>query len=354
MPDTFTDADVTVGDGPLAVGGTLSLPRQPGPAPGVVLLAGSGPHDRDETIGRNKPLKDLAWGLASAGMAVLRFDKVTHRSPRAGRRDDRASHWPMSMCRTRWPRSGCWRRAVDAGRVFVAGHSLGGTVAPRVAAVPGRSVAGLVILAGGAQPLHWAAVRQLRYLASLELPHAAASRPAIEVMTRQAQADRQPGPVDGDAGQRAAVRRARPYWLDLRGYDPAAAAADAGQADAHRAGRPRLPGDRRRRPVQDGGQLSAAGQTSRSASTRPTTTCSSLAPAPPHRPNTSPPSTWILRSSDAPRTGSPRRGRGPHRPRPVRHPPPTRLGRERATPRATSVTSPRSENKAHVAASAAN
>ncbi|HTQ91098.1 MAG TPA: hypothetical protein VMK84_16570 [Streptosporangiaceae bacterium] len=61
--------------------------------------------------------------------------------------------------------------AVDAGRVFVAGHSLGGTVAPRVAA------AGLVIMAGGAQPLHWSAIRQLRYLASLQGASAEASGP---------------------------------------------------------------------------------------------------------------------------------------------------------------------------------
>ena len=61
-PETFTEIDVTLGDGPLAVPGTLSLPRRGGPVPGVVLLSGSGAHDRDETIGRNKPLKDLAWG----------------------------------------------------------------------------------------------------------------------------------------------------------------------------------------------------------------------------------------------------------------------------------------------------
>jgi hypothetical protein len=46
--------------------------------PAVVLLAGSGSLDRDETIGRNKPLKDIAWGLASRGIAVVRFDKVTY------------------------------------------------------------------------------------------------------------------------------------------------------------------------------------------------------------------------------------------------------------------------------------
>ena len=77
-PGAFTEQDLTVGDGPMAVPGTLSLPHQPRPCPAVVLLAGSGPQDRDETIGRNKPLKDLAWGLASHGIGVLRLDKVTY------------------------------------------------------------------------------------------------------------------------------------------------------------------------------------------------------------------------------------------------------------------------------------
>jgi hypothetical protein len=76
-PDTFDERDIMVGSGSLAVPGTLSLPRQNGPRPAVVLLAGPGPMDRDATIGRNKPFKDLAWGLASAGVAVLRLDKAT-------------------------------------------------------------------------------------------------------------------------------------------------------------------------------------------------------------------------------------------------------------------------------------
>jgi pimeloyl-ACP methyl ester carboxylesterase len=49
--------------------------------------------------------------------------------------------------------------------LFVLGHSLGGTAAPRVAAAD-PELAGLVMLAGGAQPLHWATVRQVRYLQS--------------------------------------------------------------------------------------------------------------------------------------------------------------------------------------------
>ena len=97
-PAAFDEQDVTVGSGPLAVPGTLSLPRQGGPWPAVVLLSGSGPQDRDETIGRNKPLKDLAWGLASRGVAVLRFDKVTYAHGAEGRRRTAASPWPTSTC----------------------------------------------------------------------------------------------------------------------------------------------------------------------------------------------------------------------------------------------------------------
>ncbi|MGW4371331.1 hypothetical protein ACWEKT_37390 [Nocardia takedensis] len=74
----FEEQDLTLGTDPFAVHGTLSAPECSTRCPGVVLLAGGGPFDRDETVGSNKPLKDLAWGLASCGIAVLRFDNVTH------------------------------------------------------------------------------------------------------------------------------------------------------------------------------------------------------------------------------------------------------------------------------------
>jgi uncharacterized protein len=226
---TFSDIDLTVGDGPAAVGGTLSLPRQGRPSPGVVLLSGSGPHDRDETIGRNKPLKDLAWGLASAGVAVLRFDKVTYAHP-----EQAAANADFTLTDEYMPdalaaiRLLAQHPEVDAGRVFVAGHSLGGTVAPRVAAAE-PLVAGLVIMAGGTQPLYWSAVRQFRYLASLEGASAEASRPAIEVMTRQAELIDGPDLTEETPASELPFGVPAPYWLDLRGYDPAATAAALGK-----------------------------------------------------------------------------------------------------------------------------
>jgi predicted alpha/beta-hydrolase family hydrolase len=185
-PAAFGEQDVTVGSGPLAVPGTLTLPRQGGPWPAVVLLGGSGPVDRDETVGRNKPFKDLAWGLASRGVAVLRFDKVTYAHGAIVAQDRGFTvadeYLPQATAAIHLLRG---HPGIDAGRIVVAGHSLGGTVAPRVAAAE-PSVAGLVILAGGTQPVYWAAVRQVRYLASLNPATAAASESAVAAMTRQA------------------------------------------------------------------------------------------------------------------------------------------------------------------------
>ena len=111
---------------------------------------------------------------------------------------------------------------VDPARVFVLGHSMGGKVAPRVAAAE-ASVAGLVILAGDAQPMQHAAVRVVRYLAALD------SRPAAEDARRNDHAagrnGRQPRAVASDTGQRLPFGWSGAYWLDLRGYDPVSTAA---------------------------------------------------------------------------------------------------------------------------------
>ena len=228
-PAAFGEQDVTVGSGPLAVQGTMSLPRQRGPLPAVVLLGGSGPIDRDETIGRNKPFKDLAWGLASHGVAVLRFDKVTHAHPEEVVADHGFTltdeYVPHAVAAIQALRQ---HPAIDTERVFVLGHSQGGTVAPRVAAAE-PSVAGLVIMAGGTQPMHWAAVRQVRYIASLDPATAAASAPTIEAMTRQARLIDSPGLSPATPPGELLFGVPAPYWLDLRGYDPAAAAAALGK-----------------------------------------------------------------------------------------------------------------------------
>ena len=220
-PAALSEEDVTVGDGPLAVPGTLTVPAEQDIGAAIVLLAGSGPLDRDETIGRNKPFKDLAWGLAAQGIATLRFDKVTFAHPAEVARtagftvDDEYLHHALAAVELLRHRPG-----IDPARIFVLGHSLGGTVAPRVAAAD-PALAGLVIFGGGAQPMHWAAVRQFRYLGS--------PQQVIDTVTRQAEAVDSPDLSPATPATDLPFGVPAPYWLDLRGYDPAATAATLGK-----------------------------------------------------------------------------------------------------------------------------
>jgi pimeloyl-ACP methyl ester carboxylesterase len=203
---------------------TLTIPRGHGPWPAVVLLAGSGPQDRDETLGPNKPLKDLAWGLATRGVAVVRFDKITLASP------EHLQATPESVTVTEEYAPQVLaaigllaeQPAVGAGRVVLIGHSLGGTVAPRIAATE-PNVTGLVLLAAGAQPLHWAIVRQLRYLAALS--PAAASAQTVERATEQAGLIDSPQLALRTPSSELPFGVPASYWLDLRAYDAVATAA---------------------------------------------------------------------------------------------------------------------------------
>lgn len=228
-PGKFDERDVMLGTGPLAVPGTLSLPRHPLAVPALVLLGGSGPNDRDETIGPNKLFKDLAWGLASRGIAVLRFDKVTYaHGPEASKNRHFTPTDEYVPDGTAAVQLLCGLPEVDPRRVFVLGHSLGGTMAPRIAAAE-PAVAGLVILAGGTRPMHWAAVEQVQYIASLDPATADAAKPTLEAMTKQAQMIDSPDLSDATPVSELPFGVPAAYWLDLRGYNPAAAAAALGK-----------------------------------------------------------------------------------------------------------------------------
>lgn len=116
--------DVSTPLGPLP--GILTLPTGSGPFAVVVLVAGSGPHDGDETIGPNKPFRDIAQGLAAEGIASLRYDKRTlaYAAQMAARSDvtidDEVTDDALAAARLASTQAG-----IDPRRVFVLGHSLG-------------------------------------------------------------------------------------------------------------------------------------------------------------------------------------------------------------------------------------
>ncbi|MDR3295371.1 MAG: lysophospholipase [Clostridiales Family XIII bacterium] len=76
-PGGVTEEEVTVNAGSgYPLDGLLALPES-GAKVALVLVHGSGPADKDETIGANKPFRDIAYALAGKDVAVLRYDKRT-------------------------------------------------------------------------------------------------------------------------------------------------------------------------------------------------------------------------------------------------------------------------------------
>jgi uncharacterized protein len=219
-PAKFTDVAVTVGAAPTALGGTLSLPNGAAKAPVVVLVHGSGPSDRDETIEANRPFRDIAEGLASRGIAALRYDKRTEVHP--------GQFGPSSTVREETIDDViaavallAKRGEIDARRIVIVGHSLGGTLAPRIAA--GRSdIAGIVIMAGATRPLPLLTVAQVEYIAALGGPPDDTTQKRIEAI--RSEATRAMAAKAGDTGPN--ILGVPPsYWADLNAYDPAATAA---------------------------------------------------------------------------------------------------------------------------------
>lgn len=226
-PNSFTETEVTVGTGQWALPGTLTLPKGNGPFPAVVLVHGSGPNDRDETILSNKPFKDIAWGLASQGIAVLRYDKRTlaHSNlftPEVLKSltlqeetiDD--ALLAVKLLRT--------KKEIDPQKIYVLGHSLGAIAAPRIGEQD-PSIAGLIIMAAPTRPLEDIYTEQLKYIFGLQASLSDTEKSYLANEEKKATLVKSPDLSVDTPGNELPMGISGAYWLDIRNYNPATTAA---------------------------------------------------------------------------------------------------------------------------------
>jgi dienelactone hydrolase len=220
---SYTDEEITIGSPDWPLPATLTYPAGGGPFPAVVLVHGSGPHDRDETLGPNKPFKDLALGLASRGVAVLRFEKRSKvygaklvTIPNFTVKDEAIDDALAAVAKLRTT------SRIDPSRIFVLGHSLGGTLVPRIAQGDG-DITGFIVMAGAVRRIEDAMLAQTKYLVMADGVISLAEQTALDAMTKLGETVRTLTPAD--AAKPAMISGApASYWLDLRGYDPAGTA----------------------------------------------------------------------------------------------------------------------------------
>ncbi|KRE89574.1 hypothetical protein ASG87_04410 [Frateuria sp. Soil773] len=212
-----TPLDVPSPAGPLY--GALTLPPGHGPFPAVVMVAGSGAQDRDESIGPNQPFRELAEGLAKQGVASLRYDKrnFDHKAWKgeyvidAEVTDDAVAALRLLSA----------QKGIDPRRVFVLGHSLGAMMAPRIAMRSGQA-AGLVLLAAPARPIFEVLKQQGRDQAQKHNLPPEVARKSQAVIEGEEKllagiAPGQPAPAGTFMGQGSHA-----YWLSWSRVDPVA------------------------------------------------------------------------------------------------------------------------------------
>ena len=220
-PEAFTQRDVTIGTDEWKLSGTLTVPVGKQGVPGVVLVHGPGPHDRDEEIYSNRIFRDLAEGLSSRGIAVLRYDKRT--LTYGDKMGDMAFTLDQETVEDAVRAIGVLRQQpeVAANRVYVLGHSLGGYAAPRIAARDGK-LAGIIFFAANARPIEDVALDQNDYLAHLQ------GDPSPEIQQRldalKAEVGRVKNLQPGTPPPQLLLGLPGVYLMDLKNYNPAAQA----------------------------------------------------------------------------------------------------------------------------------
>jgi uncharacterized protein len=220
-PKSFRKSDIMIGTGEWALPGTLTLPWGNNQAPAVVLVHGSGPNDRDESLGPNKPFRDLAEGLSSKGIAVLRYEKRTYKYGQK----------MMSMIDSLTVKEETIDDAItavatlrqtpgiDTNRIFVLGHSLGAALIPRIA-TGDSAIAGVIIMAGFTRPFEDVVVDQFSYIFSLGkmTPERQAQLDTLKVQVARVKSDKL---TVATPSVLLPLNLPAKYWIDIRDYHPA-------------------------------------------------------------------------------------------------------------------------------------
>ena len=223
LPQGVTAQTVTLFAGTeRELSGELLIPENAGAETAYVVLAhGSGPSDMDETIGGNKPFRDLAYDLAALGVGSLRFDKVTHAHPEC----------PVTTIEQEYVQPVAealrvLREATNASRCYLAGHSEGGMLTPYL--VESCGFDGGIALAGTPWQL-WeiSCAQNLAVIAALPVEQQAELLAQVEA--ERAKGEQLARMTDEEAAQTTVFGISGTYLVHMARMDQAQIAKDSGK-----------------------------------------------------------------------------------------------------------------------------
>ncbi len=187
-PEKFEERKLNFGGKNFLGTGILTLPISNTPKKLVIIVPGSGPVDKDLSIGPNKIYKDLAWGLACNGIAVFRYDKRTLNYQKKLLENDSInekftieSEYLSDLKDILSQLKG--RAAINPNQIYILGHSQGGYLIPYFHQKL-KGIAGYISLAGTLREIPELAIEQIHYLSSIDSSQNAEEERMDEVLKR--------------------------------------------------------------------------------------------------------------------------------------------------------------------------
>ncbi|SEA46140.1 hypothetical protein SAMN05443550_103302 [Pedobacter hartonius] len=201
--------------------GLLTTPKKIVNYPVVILVHGSGPSDMDETVGPNKPFKDLAAGLAAKGIASIRYVKRTMVysgefggvfTVKEETVDDALA--AVALAGT--------LPGIDKKEIYLFGHSLGAMLAPKIAALA-PSIKGLILAEAPARKFTDIMVEQNKYMYDMAKDTTQAGKKQLAGIMTELDRTRitQAGTMKPDS---SILGLPVSYWVDLNNYNQVDAA----------------------------------------------------------------------------------------------------------------------------------
>jgi uncharacterized protein len=222
--DEVLETPMEVQSGKYILPAMFTYPKTGSHFPVIILVHGSGPNDKDETIGPNKTFKDLAYALACKGIAVLRYEKRTRQyaAECASQINDftiKEETIDDALAAIQTAKSVV---AIDPGRIYICGHSLGAMCAPRIAE-QSKEVAGIILMAGNARPLEDLVLEQVKYLSSLKSANADSKKEIDDLQVQVLNVKSLTKASDLENYQ-LPLSLPKNYWLALKNYNQVATA----------------------------------------------------------------------------------------------------------------------------------
>lgn len=220
--ELISERTVFIQNGPYRIPGLLTYPKKEGRFPVVILIHGSGPNDKDETVGPTKIFKDISVGFAAKGIAVYRYDKRTRVFAAKMSKDKNLTineeTIEDAIAAVKMLKADS---TVDSTSIYLCGHSMGGMVLPRIASrVSG--IKGLIYLAANGRHLEDLLVEQATYIISLDTT-GQDNKLLLDSIKREAVKIKGLKTTDTDTSFIFHIPRA--YWIDLNNYNPVGMAA---------------------------------------------------------------------------------------------------------------------------------